>query len=81
MSEATQRNWQDLAEAIVVQAAFDYRHARYRNMKRPYQLETLREIREIERFFRSTWFSTLCNLDGTQLLRDLNKQMGLEAVR
>ena len=81
MSEATQRNWQDLAEAIVVQAASDYRHARYRNMKRPYQPETLREIREIERFFRSTWFSTLCNLDGTQLLRDLNKQMGLEAVR
>ena len=81
MSEATQRNWQDLAEAIVVQAASDYRHARYRNIKRPYQQDTLREIREIEQFFRSTWFGTLSNLDGAQLLRDIKKQMGLEAVR
>jgi hypothetical protein len=81
MSEATQRNWQDFAEAIILQAVSDYRHARYRNIKRPYQKSTQREIREIEEFFHSAWFGTLCSLDGAQLLRDLNKQMGLEAER
>lgn len=78
MSEATERNWRDLAEAIIVQAATDYRRARYRNIKRPYQAETLREIDSIERFFRSVWSSVLTNLDGRKLLYDLKKSMGLE---
>ena len=78
MSEATERNWRDLAEAIIVQAATDYRRARYRNIKRPYQADTLREIDSIERFFRSVWFSVLTNLDGRKLLYDLKKSMGLE---
>ena len=56
MSEATERNWRDLAEAIIVQAATDYRRARYRNIKRPYQADTLREIDSIEQFFLSKWF-------------------------
>lgn len=78
MSEATERNWRDLAEAIIVQAATDYRRARYRNIKRPYQADTLREIDSIERFFRSVWFSVLTNLDGRKLLYDLKMSMGLE---
>ena len=62
----------------IIQAASDYRKALYRNSKRPYQADTLREIDSIERFFRSNWFSILTSLDGRQLLHDLKKDMGLE---
>ena len=78
MSKTADRNWQDLANAVIVQAAKDYRIAQYRNMKRPEQENTLREIRSLETFFRSKWFAVLSNLDGKRLLRDLREQMGLE---
>ena len=78
MSSVTDYGWQELANAVIVKAAEDYRRARYREMKRPYQVEIQREIHSLERFFRSAWFSELCDLDGKKLLRDLNKQMGLE---
>ena len=64
-----------LSNAIILQAVEDYRHARYRHILRPYRVETQQEIRNIEQFFRSDWFSILCSLDGRKLLHDLNKQM------
>ena len=78
MNTQIERNWNDLAHAIIVQAASDYRRAQYRNMKRPHQLDTLREIRSLELFFRSPWFTSLSNLDGKQILLDLKKTMRLE---
>jgi hypothetical protein len=75
MTEATEHNWQALAEAIILQAVADYRRARYRNRIRPHQAETQQEIKSIEQFFCSEWFSVLCTLDGSKLLHDLNKQM------
>ena len=78
MSKEADRNWQELANAVIVQAAKDYRLAQYRNMKRPEQENTLREIRSLETFFRSKWFAVLSTLDGKRLLRDLREQMGLE---
>ena len=75
MSESTIHNWQELANAIILRAVEDYRNAHSRNRLRPYQAETLREIRSIEQFFCSDWFAGLCTLDGQKLLRDLKKQM------
>ncbi|MFH1029477.1 MAG: hypothetical protein V1791_15870 [Pseudomonadota bacterium] len=75
MTEATEHNWQALAEAIILQAVADYRRARYRNSKRPHQAETLQEIQSIEQFFCSELFAVLCTLEGRRLLHDLNKQM------
>ena len=75
------KGFHELANAIIIQAAADYRQAHYRNMKRPYLSETVWQIRETERFFRSAWFDTLSSLNGEQLLHQLKKEMGLEAVR
>ncbi len=75
MSESTIHNWQELANAIILRAVEDYRHAHDRNRLRPHQAETLREICSIEQFFCSEWFEVLCNLDGKRLLSDLKKEL------
>ena len=81
MSKASEDDWWDVANAIILQAVEDYRHARYRNRKRPYQQKTEQEIRDIEQFFCSEWFSILCTLDGSRLLRDLKKQIAMEETK
>lgn len=81
MTEATEHNWQALAEAIILQAVADYRRVQYRNRIRPYQAETQQEIKNIEQFFCSEWFGELCSLDGSKLLRDLKKQIESEASK
>lgn len=58
--------YQLLANAIIIQAVKDYRRTKNPD-----------ERKELERFFRSGWFSFLCNLDGDALLAQLQK----EAVR
>jgi len=80
MSATTESNWRDLADAIIIQAASDYRKALYRNIKRPFQADTLREIHSLEQFFLSKWFATLTTLDGRKLLHDLKKDIGLEDI-
>ena len=81
MSESSVHNWQDLANAIILRAVADYRRAHDRNRMRPEQPETLHEIRNIEQFFCSEWFSVLCTLDGRKILRKLKKQIASEATR
>ena len=75
MTEATEHNWQVLAETIILRAVEDYRRAQTRNRLRPHQAETLRLIRSIEQFFCSEWFEVLCSLNGKRLLSDLKKEM------
>jgi hypothetical protein len=66
--------WQDLADAIIFQAATDYR----RNMKmlRENNQNTRLLIGQqcLEVFFRSDWFQQLTNLDGRRFLIDLQKE-------
>ena len=58
--------YERLANAIIIQAVKDYRHTR-----------NPADRVELERFFRSEWFSVLSKLDGEVLLAQLQK----EAVR
>lgn len=56
-----------LAEAVILQAVKDYRKAlKYDERGRK---------REIERFFRSGWFSILTNLSGEMLIRKLRAEV------
>ena len=48
--------WERLANAIIWQAAEDYRN-----------LESRTELEKLDRFFRSAGFSALCGLDGEKL--------------
>ena len=74
--------WRALADAIILQAAEDHRRLTQRIAKHPDELEPVCEKRRIERFFRSDWFTLLCDLDGRRLLRDLKADLsGMEGVQ
>ena len=55
--------WERLANAIIWQAAEDYRN-----------LESRTELEKLDRFFHSRWFSALCGLDAETLLARLKEE-------
>ncbi|WP_041223284.1 hypothetical protein [Dehalococcoides mccartyi] len=55
--------YQELANAIVLQAVKDYRLH-----------DNEQELASIERFFRSDWFSVLTNVDPEILITKLRKE-------
>ena len=74
--------WQALADAIILQAAEDYRRLTRRLIVHPDELDNVSEMRRIERFLRSDWFGVLSELDGRRLLRDLKADIGgMEGVQ
>ena len=74
--------WRALADAIILQAAEDYRRLTRRLNTHPDELDKASEIRRIERFLCSNWFGVLSDLDGRRLLRDLKADLGgMEGVQ
>ena len=67
--------YQELANAIVMQAVKDYRIALLHSKKRPdnngYQIE----VASLERFFRSGWFGELTSLNTEYLIRRVNEEV------
>ena len=63
--------WLSLAEAIVEQACNDY--MRVLSEKR-HSRENVLSRKEIEDFFHSEWFETLCALDGDTILHRLQDE-------
>ena len=55
--------YQNLADAIVLQAVADYRLT-----------NDSRELEELERFFRSEWFGMLTNIDPEYLIANLRSE-------
>lgn len=55
--------YENLANAIILQAAKDYRLT-----------DDERELQEIERFFRSGWFGVLSKVDPEFLIKKLRKE-------
>lgn len=72
-----QRCWEDLAQAIIMQAVTDYRKARKKVRMMPDQRAAQATIRECERFFTSHWFAQLTDVDGEYLLRKLKEEVVL----
>lgn len=86
--------YEALANAVIIQAADDFREAR-RTLKRcalkaeytnnisnaelaklvKRARECRRMIRDVERFFRSSWFTVLSDTDGRQILAELQKEV------
>ena len=65
--------YRNLADAIVIQAAEDYRKAL--NGKTYYENKTPKMVmREVERFFHSSWFHALTKLDGDFLIEQLQRE-------
>ena len=70
--------YRDLADAINLQAVTDYRRAHWKLRLSRQHAEALETKTECERFFRSIWFSMLCDMDGERLLQDLKREMKLQ---
>ena len=71
--KTTVQCWEDLANAIVMQAAEDYRAACSALRRRPDLKVQADRKRSLERFFRSRWFHTLSAMDVEPLLEEIRK--------
>lgn len=73
--------YEALANAIIIQAAKDFRAA-YKRMKRfPNDARTQDEVRDITKFFCSEWFEALSDVDGPALLRKMKDEIDSGIVR
>ena len=68
--------WEDLANAIIVQAAEDYRSAlKHLNHPNPEKRQRAEKQKlELERFFHSRWYARLTTLDPDYLLSRLQAE-------
>ena len=67
--------YERLANAIVLQAVSDYRVALKKIKAHPKNREAISEAVEIEKFFRSGWYSILTDVDGEYLIRRLQDEI------
>ena len=63
--------FEGLANAIVIQAAVDYRLALKQLRQNPDFQPAMSRMHEVERFFRSEWFSLLTRFNGPELMARL----------
>ncbi len=67
--------FEGLANAIIIQAAADYRLALKQLRQNPLFQPAIRMSYEVERFFRSDWFSILTRINGMELLARLKTEV------
>lgn len=67
--------FEGLANAIIIQAAADYRLALKQLRQNPLFQPAIRMSYEVERFFRSDWFSILTCINGMELLARLKTEV------
>lgn len=68
-------NWQDLANAIIIQAVKDHRRAQRVLKTHPGHIAAKKIKDETESFFRSDWYRALTNVDGEVLIKRLNSEV------
>ena len=75
MSPTDTGPYNELANAIILQAVEDYRKwaKEYSDSRDDRKLR--KNLVELKEFFRSEWFSILTNLDGEQLLARLKSEL------
>ena len=69
------KNFEELANAIVIQAVVDYRIATKRLEKHPLDKIQKHTQREVLRFFRSDWFGILTTLNPEVIIEKLAKEV------
>lgn len=69
------RNYEDLANAIVLQAVKDYREALTKLKKEPENTGANFMKIDVESFFRSSWYERLTSLDPEILLEQLKEEI------
>ena len=66
--------YENLANAIILQTVKDYRMALKSLKANPRNRTAQADKTEIERFFRSQWYSTLTDVNGEMLILSLQKE-------
>ena len=69
--------YENLANAIILQAVKDWRSAVRKLKKRPRYDPAKQMKEECEAFFLSEWFEQLTEVDGRYLLRKLKQEEGV----
>ena len=69
--------YENLANAIVLQAVKDWRSAVRTLKKRPRYDPAKQMKNECEDFFLSDWFEALTSVDGRMILRKLKEEAGI----
>lgn len=67
--------YQNLANAIVAQAAQDYLSALKRLKKNPRNRTAMDEALQMEKFFHSGWYEILTDVDPDYLIRKLREKV------
>ena len=67
--------YEALANAIIVQAASDYRSAHKKLKRFPGDPQSLRMIADCESFFLGDWISALTEVNGEFILRKLEEEV------
>lgn len=70
--------WEELCNAVVLQAVDDYRRLVKRLLRTDDDNKVARlkkRKRELETFFRSDWFNMFTTLDGKMILKKLQEEM------
>lgn len=66
--------YENLTNAIVIQAAKDYRDTLKRLKKKSSNQAAMSDAMECECFFRSDWYKTLTSVDGEYLINKLREE-------
>ena len=72
--------YQSLANAIIEQAAKDYQIALRYHFKHPGNTRYQQNVCEIERFFRSDWYTALTDVEGEYLIREIRRRVQCEVA-
>ena len=66
--------YENLANAIILRAVMDYRAA-LRRYRRTYEVNDV--MIRCEKFFRSSWYQVLTDVDGEFLIQKLREEAGV----
>ena len=69
-----QRNWENFAQAIILQAVKDYRQALKLLRRKPESKRGQALEKEVRKFFQSYWFAHLTDIDSEFLIERLREE-------
>ena len=71
-----QSGYENLANAIIIQAAKDYREVLRQLLYEPDNELAAMKKKKIEQFFQSEFYCALTSIDGRTLIERLNEEVG-----
>lgn len=69
--------YENLANAIILQAAKDYRKVLRKLNRNAQNKDAKRTVSEVEKFFRSDWYKILTSVDSELLIKKLREESGI----